>query len=67
MINGSTLHPKQILESGTTDAVAIISNNLLTEIPTPTCSGLLGTFYRVWTGYNSDAADLFQFEASIPS
>ncbi|PSV27420.1 LruC domain-containing protein [Photobacterium sp. GB-56] len=66
VINGSTLHPKQILESGTTDAVAIISNNLLTEIPTPTCSGFLGTFYRVWTGCNSDAADLFQFEASIP-
>ncbi|MCG3863673.1 MULTISPECIES: LruC domain-containing protein [unclassified Photobacterium] len=66
VINGSTLHTTQILESGTTDAVAIISNNLKTEITAPTCSGTLGSYYRVWTGCSDDATDQFVFEASIP-
>ncbi|WP_434137516.1 LruC domain-containing protein [Photobacterium leiognathi] len=66
VINGATQHTTQILESGTTDAVAIISNNLKTEISTPTCSGVLGAYYRVWTGCSSDATDQFVFEASIP-
>ncbi|PQJ67001.1 LruC domain-containing protein [Photobacterium angustum] len=66
VVNGSTLHTTQILESGTTDAVAIISNNLKTEITAPTCSGTLGDYYRVWTGCSDDATDQFVFEASIP-
>ena len=52
--------------SGTTDVVAIISNNLKTEISTPACTGALGPYYRVWTGCTDDAADQFVFEASIP-
>ncbi|KJF94726.1 hypothetical protein UB33_02165 [Photobacterium angustum] len=66
VINGATQHATQVLESGTTDAVAIATNNLKTEIPGPTCSGPLGTYYRVWAGCTDDAADLFQFEMSIP-
>lgn len=66
VVNGVTKHFTQILESGTTDAVVIISENLKNEISAPACSGGLGAYYRVWTGCSSDAVDQFQFEASIP-
>jgi len=65
VINNSTQHFTQPLESGTTDAVAIISNNLETVV-TPVCTGPLGPYYQVWNGCSSDAAGQFQFEVSIP-
>ncbi|MDO6499955.1 LruC domain-containing protein [Photobacterium sanguinicancri] len=66
VVNSKTQHAANVLEAGQTNAVAIISSDLSNEIVAPTCSGSSGNYYRVWRGCNSDPADQFTFEVSIP-
>ncbi|OZS44032.1 LruC domain-containing protein [Photobacterium sanguinicancri] len=66
VVNSETKHTFTVLETGQTNAVAIISNDLKEQFAEPTCSGSAGNYYRVWRGCSADAADQFTFEVSIP-